>query len=94
MTAPVLRRVNIPLTVKRGGAAAIVENKDDFVTLRSSVPSPPGSTLDLLFEDLPLQVKVRGCRRIDEEPLVFRIEGRLVSLTRPARERLFGPAET
>ena len=94
MTTPVLRSVNVPLSVKRGGEAALVENKDDFVTVRSSVPSPPGSTLDLLFEELPLQVKVRGCKRVDEGPLPFRIEGRLVSLTRTARERLFGPAQT
>jgi len=82
--------LSVPLRVTRGGEAAIVENKADFVTLRSSVPSPPGSTLDLAFEDLPVQVKVRGCKRVEEGPLPFRIEGRLVSLTRAARERIFG----
>ncbi|HEY1533293.1 MAG TPA: hypothetical protein VGF76_04730, partial [Polyangiaceae bacterium] len=73
--------------------AAIVENDGDHVTLRSNVPSPPGSTLALLHESLAIQVKVRGCKRLTEaeEALPFRIEGRFVSLTRAAREKLFGP---
>jgi hypothetical protein len=83
--------VNVPLTVASGGNAAIVENQGDHVTLRSSVPSPPGSTLALLHESLAIQVKVRGCKRLPEESLPFRIEGRFVSLTRAAREKLFGP---
>jgi hypothetical protein len=40
--------------------------------------------------DLSVQVKVRGCKRLAEEQLPFRIEGRLVSFTRAARETLFG----
>jgi hypothetical protein len=83
--------MNIRLTVASGGDAAIVENDGDQVTLRSSVPSPPGSTLALLHESLAIQVKVRGCKRLTEESLPFRIEGRFVSLTRVAREKLFGP---
>jgi len=35
-------------------------------------------------------VKVRGCKRLEESELPFRIEGRLVSFTRAAREALFG----
>jgi hypothetical protein len=83
--------MNVRLTVANGGDAAIVENQGDHVTLRSSVPSPPGSTLALLHNDLPIQVKVRGCKRLPEEALPFRIEGRFVSLTRATREKLFGP---
>ncbi|HEX3852323.1 MAG TPA: hypothetical protein VHW01_15240 [Polyangiaceae bacterium] len=83
--------MNVPLTVASGGDAAIVENQGDHVTLRSSVPSPPGSTLALLHDGLALQVKVRGCKRLPEEALPFRIEGRFVSLTRVAREKLFRP---
>jgi hypothetical protein len=82
--------MNVPLTVASGGDAAIIENQGDHVTLRSSVPSPPGSTLALLHEHLTIQVKVRGCKRLDEAALPFRIEGRFVSLTRVAREKLFG----
>ena len=58
--------MNIPLTVASGGDAAIVENDGDHVTLHSSVPSPPGSTLALLHESLAIQVKVRGCKRLTE----------------------------
>jgi hypothetical protein len=82
--------LNVPLTLANGGAAAIVENQGDHVTVRSSVPSPPGSSLALSHQGLALVVKVRGCKRIDESPLPFRIEGRLVSLTRAGREQLFG----
>jgi hypothetical protein len=83
-------RLNVALTLARGGAAAIVENQGDHVTVHSSAPSPPGSTLALDHQGLPVLVKVRGCKRINEGELPFRIEGRLVSLTRAAREQLFG----
>ena len=82
--------LHVPLTLANGGAAAIVENQGDHVTLRSSVPSPPGSTLALFQRELAVQVKVRGCKRVAEDELPFRIEGRLVSLTRAGREQLFG----
>jgi hypothetical protein len=87
----------VPLQLKRGGGDAyIVEHDGDFVTLGSSAPSPPGSTLEAVHTGGPfsvtLRVKVRGCRR---HPLPdgrdgFRIEGRFVSLTRAERETLFG----
>jgi hypothetical protein len=82
--------VNVELSVASGGAAVIVENQGDHVTVRSSVPSPPGSTLHLVHQALSVSVKVRGCKRLDESALPFRIEGRLVSLTRAGREQLFG----
>ena len=84
--------MNVPLLVVSGGEAAIVENQGDHVVLRSSVASPPGSTLSLKHGELPVLVKVRGCRRLAEAELPFRIEGRLVSFTRLAREALFGQA--
>jgi hypothetical protein len=85
--------LHVSLTLTNGGAAAIVENQGDHVTVRSSVPSPPGSTLALVHhgaQALALQVKVRGCKRLEDGELPFRIEGRLVSLTRAGREQLFG----
>jgi len=82
--------LNVPLTLANGGAAAIVENQGDHVTVRSSVPSPPGSTLALFQQGLAVHIKVRGCKRLAESELPFRIEGRLVSLTRAEREQLFG----
>jgi hypothetical protein len=87
-------RVIGPLQLKRGGDAFIVEHSGDFVTLASTAPSPPGSTVEAVFgaaaRSVSMRVKVRGCRR---EPLPdgrdgFRIEGRFVSLTRADREIL------
>jgi hypothetical protein len=86
--------LHVPLTLANGGAAAIVENQGDHVVVRSSVPSPPGSTLALGQPGLSVQVKVRGCKRVTEDELPFRIEGRLVSLTRAGREQLFGVKPT
>lgn len=87
----------VPLELKRGGGDAfIVEHSDDFVTLASTAPSPPGSTVEATHRSdarlTTVRVKVRGCRR---DPLPdgregFRIEGRFVSLTRLDRESLFG----
>ena len=82
--------MNVPLSIVSGGEAAIVENQGDHVTVRSSVASPPGSTLSMKHGELSVLVKVRGCKRLDENELPFRIEGRLVSFTRAAREALFG----
>jgi len=81
--------MKVLLSIASGGEAAIVENQGDYVVVRSSVASPPGSTLSLKHGELPVQVKVRACKRLDGE-LPFRIEGRLVSFTRAAREALFG----
>jgi len=82
--------MNVPLTIVTGGEAAIVENQGDHVVVRSSIASPPGSTLSMRHGELPVLVKVRGCKRLEENQLPFRIEGRLVSFTRAARETLFG----
>ena len=82
--------MNVPLTIVAGGTAAIVENKGDHVTVRSSVASPPGSSLAMRHGEISVLVKVRGCKRMDESELPFRIEGRLVSFTRAARDIVFG----
>jgi len=82
--------MNVPLAIVNGGDAAIVENQGDFVVLRSSIASPPGSTLSMRHGELAVLVKVRGCKRLAESQLPFRIEGRLVSFTRAARDALFG----
>jgi hypothetical protein len=97
MTLTLVAHAPVPLQLKRGGGDAyIVEHKDDFVTLASVAPSPPGSTVEAQHtageRSVTVRVKVRGCRR---HPLPdgrdgFRIEGRFVSLTRAERETLFG----
>jgi hypothetical protein len=86
----------VQLQLKRGGGDAfIVEHSGDFVTLASSAPSPPGSTLEAVHAEgartVTVRVKVRGCRRhnLPDGRDGFRIEGRFVSLTRADRERLF-----
>jgi len=84
--------MNVPLSIASGGEAAIVENQGDHVVVRSSVASPPGSTLSMKHGEISVLVKVRGCKRLEENELPFRIEGRLVSFTRAAREVLFGAA--
>jgi len=84
--------MNVSLSIANGGEAAIVENHGDHVVVRSSVASPPGSTLHMKHGELAVLVKVRGCKRLAEDALPFRIEGRLVSFTRVARDALFGPS--
>lgn len=85
----------IPLQLKRGGDAFIVEHAGEAVSLASTAPSPPGSTLEATFAGPPrsvsVRVKVRGCRRtsLPDGREGFRIEGRFVSLTRGDREALF-----
>ena len=86
----------VPLELKRGGGEAfIVEHSADFVTLDSTDPSPPGSTVEAVHtagtRTVTVRVKVRGCRRHDlpDGRDGFRIEGRFVSLTRADREILF-----
>jgi len=90
-----LPRVIGPLQLKRGGDAFIVEHSEDFVTLASTAPSPPGSTVEAVMNAAPrsvsIRVKVRGCRReqLPDGRDGFRIDGRFVSLTRADREILF-----
>ena len=91
----------IALQLKRGGDAFIVEHAGDAVTLASTAPSPPGSTVEASFAGPPrsvsVKVKVRGCRRasLPDGRDGFRIDGRFVSLSRGDREALFAaPAET
>jgi hypothetical protein len=78
------------LRLAGGGSALILENSGEQVVLQSSHASPPGSTLQLDHQGLAVMIKVRGCKRSSEGERPFRIEGRLVSLTRAAREQLFG----
>src|SRR5882672_11084042 len=95
MTAPILvPHAPVPLQLKRGGDAFIVEHAGDFVTLASTAPSPPGSTVEAAFSgprSVTVRVKVRGCRRdnLPDGRDGFRIEGRFVSLMRADREILF-----
>lgn len=73
----------------KGGTATFLGAEGENVTLRSSIPSPPGSRLDATFEAEPktaVRVKVHGSKK--EEDGSFTIKGRLVDATREIRERV------
>jgi hypothetical protein len=78
--------LNVHVKLAKGGEADITAASGDRVTLASTIPSPPGSTVDGALDDgTPIRVKVRGCRKSGER---FTIEGRFVDLSRALRERL------
>jgi len=72
----------------KGGEADLETLDGDRVTLRSTTPAPPGAYVDGALNDgTPLRIKVRGCKRDGER---FRIEGRILDLSKSTRERLAG----
>jgi hypothetical protein len=73
----------------KGGTATVLAAEGENVTLRSTIPSPPGSRLEATFEAEPrtaVRVKVHGSKK--EEDGSFTIKGRLVDATRETRERV------
>ena len=75
----------------KGGSATITESDGHFVTVHSSTASPPGSPLRGQTEDnVPYEIKVRGCKRISEEPLTYEIHGRFVNLSSVKRDKVLG----
>jgi hypothetical protein len=73
----------------KGGEASFTSAEGENVTLRSTIPSPPGSRLDATFISEPqtaLRVKVHGSKKEDDGS--FTIKGRLVDATRETRERV------
>jgi hypothetical protein len=78
------------LELVRGGSAAVLEVNGEHVVVQSSRSSPPGSPLEALLEGTTLRIKVRSCRQVEEDDAgrAYRIDGRLVSLTRVQREAL------
>jgi hypothetical protein len=83
----------------KGGEASVILLEGDAITLRSSVPSPPGSRIQGTMPPAPaggqgsggeiLRVKVHSSKR--QEDGTFLIEGRVLDLTRALRERLLTP---
>ena len=74
----------------KGGEAIVVALADDAITLRSTIPSPPGSRLEgtLLVGGEPIRIKVHSSKR--QEDGGFVLEGRVLDATRAVREKLLG----
>lgn len=77
------------LTWAKGGWASFVVVQDDVVTLRSSIPSPPGSRIDGRLNAEPaadVRVKIHGSKL--EADGTFTLRGRLIDANRELRDRL------
>jgi hypothetical protein len=83
-----------PIQWAKGGEARVVAfAADGSVTLRSTIPSPPGSRIEgVVGGDAPLAVrfKVHGAKR--QEDGSFVLDGRVLDLTRELRARLLALA--
>lgn len=84
--------MSLQVTWARGGRAAIVERSADRVVLRSTISAPPGTPLEGRADGAPgpLTIKVRRCQRLREPDgdLAYRIEGRVVNVSRSLRAYL------
>jgi hypothetical protein len=70
----------------KGGEAHVLEAKEDLVTVRSTIPSAPGSRIEgALPSGTPVRLKVARCRA---EEGAFRIEGKLLDATRATRDEI------
>jgi hypothetical protein len=81
----------------RGGEARVLTlASSEAITVRSTVPSPPGSRIEGRLEGDPpamVRVKIHGSKRQPEGDFV--LSGRLLDVTREVRARveaLAGPA--
>ncbi len=81
--------MSVVLSVAGGATATVAETDGVHVVLQATISSPPGSTLSMTLDGdaRVIRVKVRGCKKLPDE-LGFRIEGRLVDLTKEQRTRL------
>ena len=58
--------MNREVPLVRGGVGHIESADAQHVVVDIGMPSPPGSTVELLVANAPLGVKVRSCRRLPE----------------------------
>ena len=73
----------------KGGDATLETLTGEAATIRSSIPSPPGSRLEGKLDDgTTIRVKIHGCKK--QEDGAFVLTGRMIDLTRQLRERLGG----
>jgi hypothetical protein len=75
------------ITWSKGGEATVTALKEGAITLRSSIPSPPGSRIEgELAGGGVVKVKIHGSRKQDDGS--FTLEGRPIDMTRELRERI------
>ena len=73
----------------KGGTASLLIVTADAVTLRSTIPSPPGSRLEAtLLGDPPVSVKIKVHGSKLEADGSFTLKGRVLEATRALRTRL------
>ncbi len=80
---------DVHLVWAKGGTASLLSIAEDAVTLRSSIPSPPGARLDAtLASDPPvaLKIKIHGSKLQPDGS--FTLKGRVLEATRALRDRL------
>jgi hypothetical protein len=77
------------LTWVKGGHAEIVRVEGDTLTLRSTIPTPPGARVEALLTDEPqtkVMLKSHGTRRDADGS--FSLTARLIDANRALRDRL------
>ena len=73
----------------KGGTARFMTVADDAVTLRSTVPSPPGSRREAtLLAEPPLAIKIKIHGSKLEPDGTFTLRGKLLEANRPLRDRI------
>lgn len=82
------------LTLSSDGEGSFVALSGERVELHCSKPSAPGTPLFGLTSDgVRYEIKVRTCKKLTDEPLLYWVEGRLQNATRAMRERLVAELE-
>ena len=77
------------LAWSKGGTATFLIVDDDAVTLRSTIPSPPGSRLDATLvadPEVALKVKIHGSKLQPDGS--FLLKGKLLEASRALRDRV------
>ncbi len=83
----------IELTWPNGAHARILESDGDRAVVESETAAAPGTPLTFNAAigeatSAKIQIKVRGCKKIADEPVTFRIEGRFMNLSAALRGKL------
>ncbi len=80
------------LTWAKTGEADVLAIDGDTITLRSTIPSPPGSRLSgvLTESKMEVRIKVHGSKKQDDGS--FHLNGRVIDATREARAKLLALA--